>query len=293
MRVLVAADAIAGLDPRDASDVIGQAFADLGAQVAVVPLSDGGAWFADTVAAFDRTASVSQPATLQDALTCLASGGPVSYLDLTGIAQHSWDELVSVGRVDVEALRADVAGREVVAVVRTGQQDATLTGMTGVVAERGRTVGADLADTLAADAAVSRWLDSLGVDGTVQGSGAADGIGAIILALGGRITSGIDACISGFRVADTVAKADLVVTGSSVLDFHAVGGHVVKEVARLANDALRPVVAIVGRNFVSSRELRLGGIESAHPILDGPGEDEPIPAQLSEVATAVARSWSW
>ncbi len=289
----MASDAIAGLDPRDASDVIGQAFADLGAQVAVVPLCDGGAWFADTVGAFDKTASVSQPATLEEALTCLTSGGPVSYLDLTGIARHSWDELVAVGLADIESLRAAVAGREVVAVVRTGQQDATLTGLTGIVAERGRAEGSDLADTLADDAIVSRWVDSLGVDGTMPGAGAADGVGAIILALGGQIFSGIDACITGFRVADTVAKADLVVTGSSVLDFHAVGGHVVKEVARLANDALCPVVAIVGRNFVSTRELRLGGIESAHPILDGLGEDEPIAAQLSEVATAVARSWSW
>ena len=289
----MAADAIAGLDPRGASDVIGRAFADLGAQVAVVPLCDGGAWFKDTVAAFDETASVFQPATLAEVVVSLRSGGPVSYIDLTRIAEHSWDELVRLQRAEVDSLREIVAGREVVAVVGAGRQDATLTGLTGIVAERGRSRGSDLADTLADDATVSRWVDGLGVDGTAPGAGAADGVGALFLALGGRVTSGIEACITGFRVADTVAKADLVVTGCSVLDFHAVGGHVVKEMARLAGDALRPVVAIVGRNFVSSRELRLGGIESAHPILDGPGEAEPTAAQLSEVAAAVARSWSW
>lgn len=293
MRVLVAADAMAGLDPRGASEIIGHAFAGTGAQVAVVPLSDGGQWFADTVAAFDPAASVAQPTTLVESLACVVGDAPVTFVDLTGLERHGWDELVAVGREDVDALRTAVVGRQVVAVVSAGRQDATLTGLTGAVAERGRLEGADLADTLSADASVSRWLDSLGIDGTVPGSGAADGVGAIILAIGGRVTSGIDACVEGFRLADTVAKADLVVTGSSVLDFHAVGGDVVKEMARLAGDALRPIVAIVGRNFVSSRELRLGGIESAHPVLEGAGPDEPIPAQLAEVATSVARSWNW
>lgn len=183
--------------------------------------------------------------------------------------------------------------RPLVAVVRHDQRTATLTGLTGVVAERGRLDGTDLGDTLAADAAVTRWCESMGVDGTAPGSGAADGVGAIVLALGGRIVSGIDACVAGFDMASTVAQADLVVTGSAVLDFHAVGGDVVRETARLAEEALRPVVAIVGRNFVSSRELRLAGIESAHPILDGPGQETPTAAQLAEVASGVARSWSW
>ena len=293
MRVLVAADAMVGLDPRGASDVIGQAFADVGAQVAVVPLSDGGAWLPGAVAAFDPDASVAQPTTLAELLPCLQSGATVSYVDLTGLARHPWDELVAIGPRDVDSLKAAVAGRELVAVVATGDRDTTLTGLTGAVAERGRLDGHDLADTLSADTAVSRWVDELRVDGTAPGTGAADGAGAVILALGGRITTGIEACVEGFGVADTVAKADLVVTGSSLLDFHAVGGDVVKEMSRLAATALRPIVAIVGRNYVSSRELRLGGIESAHPILDGPGEDEPIPAQLAEVAAGVARSWKW
>ncbi len=293
MRVLVAADAMAGLDPRGASEIIGHAFADAGAQVAVVPLSDGGKWFADTVAAFDTVASVAQPNSLAEVLACLETGAPVSYVDLTGLARHDWDALVSVGPRDVEGLRAAVAGRDVVAVVANGSQHATLTGLTGVVAERGRQEGMQLGDTLSADTAVSRWLDALGIDGTVPGTGAADGVGAIIVAVGGRITSGIQACVAGFNLPDTVAKADLVVTGSALLDFHAVGGDVVKEMARLATDALCPIVAIVGRNFVSSRELRLAGIESAHAVFDGPGNDEPIPAQVTDVAEAVARSWRW
>ena len=151
----------------------------------------------------------------------------------------------------------------------------------------------ELGDTLTADTRVSRWCEAIGVSGDMPGSGAADGVGALIAAVGGRITSGIDVCVDGFGVASTMAKADLIVTGSSVLDFHAVGGDVVKEVAALAGKALRPVIAIVGRNFVSARELRLGGIESAHPLLDGAGDDEPGPERLAGVASKVARSWNW
>lgn len=284
---------MAGLGPQDASEVIARAFADAGAQAAVVPLADGGRWFGPAVSAFDPDAVVRQPATLSEAVAALSADGATLYVDLTGTARHNWDELVSVSPPVLDALRRAAAGRDVVAVVSAGQQSMTLTGLTGVVAERGRVESIDLGDTLAADAKVSRWAESLGVPGATPGSGAADGIGTIVLGLGGRIVSGIDACVAGFRVETTVAEADLVVTGGALLDFHAVGGDVVKEVARLAGEALRPVVAIVGRNFVSSRELRLAGIESAHPILEGPDGDEAIPEQLAEVAAKVARSWSW
>lgn len=289
MRVLVAADAMAGLDPRGASEVIAQAFADLGAQVAVVPLSDGGPWFAGSVAAFDDTARVLQPASLAEVVEAVTAPSPVRYLDLTTLAPHTWDELVSVPPESLAALHL----ADLVAVVRSGTQRDTLTGLTGAVAERGRRDGVELGDTLTADTRVSRWCEAIGVSGDMPGSGAADGVGALIAAVGGRITSGIDVCVDGFDVASTMAKADLIVTGSSVLDFHAVGGDVVKEVAALAGKALRPVIAIVGRNFVSARELRLGGIESAHPLLDGAGDDEPGPERLAGVASKVARSWNW
>ncbi|MGV8846232.1 glycerate kinase [Tessaracoccus sp.] len=293
MRVLVAADAMAGLDPRGASEVIARAFADLGAQVAVVPLSDGGPWFAGSVAAFDDTADVLQPTSLAGALEAVTSPPPTRYVDLTNLAPHTWDELIAVQPEVLASLRAASAGRGIVGIVRSGTQRATLTGLTGAVAERGRRDGTDLADTLSADTRVSRWCDAIGVSGDVPGSGAAEGVGAVIVALGGRISSGIEVCVDGFDMASTMAKADLTVTGSAVLDFHAVGGDVVKEVARLAGQALRPVIAIVGRNFVSARELRLAGMESAHPILDGTGDDEPSPRQLADVASKVARSWSW
>ena len=299
MRVLVAADAMAGLSPRGTSEVIASAFADAGAQVAVVPLADGGEAFADAMADVDPDCFVVRPGSVAELLDVLSTSAvnpgttSVLSLDLTALAPPTWSELTSVGHVQVAELAGALAGRDLVATVRTGEESSTLTGLSGRVAERGREEGMDLADTLAADDQVCRWLESLDMAGTAPGSGAADGVGVIVLALGGRVLSGIAALIEGFGMEATVAQADLLVTGTAVLDFHAVGGDVVKEVARMGTDALRPVIAIVGRNFVSSRELRLAGIESAHAILDGAGQDQPIPAQLAEVAGKVAKSWSW
>ena len=298
MRVLVAADAMAGLGPRDASEVIATAFADAGAQVAVVPLADGGQGFADAVAELDPEGLLVRPGSLSEMLELLSevdASSPTSNLrvDLTGLVAPAWSELTAVGNSDIAELAAAISQRKLVAVVASADQSSTLTGLSGRVAERGREDGLDLGETLAADDAVSKWLGSVGVDGTAAGTGAANGVGSIILALGGRVLSGIEALIEGFGMEATVAKADLLVTGTPNLDFHVVGGDVVKEVARLGTDALRPVIAIVGRNFVSSRELRLAGIESAHAVLDGAGDDQPVPAQLAEVAGRVAKSWIW
>lgn len=300
MRVLVAADAVAGLGPRGASEVIATAFVEAGAQVAVVPLADGGEGFANAVAELDPDGSLVRPANLSEMLEALSVKGARSAsatttlrVDLTGLTAPAWRELTEVDRVRIAVLAEATAQRELVAVVRSGEQSALLTGLSGRVAERGREDGLGLGETLAANDVVSVWLESLGLDGTAPGTGAADGVGTIILALGGRILSGIEALIEGFDMETTVAKADLLVTGTSVLDFHAVGGDVVKEVARMGTEALRPVIAIVGRNFVSSRELRLAGIESAHAILDGAGDDQPGPSQLAQVAGRVAKSWSW
>lgn len=291
--MLVAADAMAGLGPRATSEIIGAAFADAGAEVAVVPLAEGGAGFADAVAELDPAGELAMPGSLAELLSCLTGGTTTLWLDLTAVEAHAWDELIAVGPDEMEVLAGVVGARRIMAIVRHGQQAATLTGLSGRVAERGRETGVDLGETLAANDAVTAWLSSVGLDGVAPGTGSADGAGAVVLALGGRVLSGIEALMTGFSMERTAAHADLLVTGTPALDFHVVGGDVVKEVARLGTDTLRPVIAIVGRNFVSSRELRLAGLESAHPILEGAGEDEPRPEQLAEVARRVARSWSW
>lgn len=300
MRVLVAADALAGLGPRDASEVIATAFMESGAEAVVIPLASGGQGFADAVTEVDPEGLLARPATLAEFLEAVAGedfthacAGTNVRIDLTEIAPPAWHDLTKVGSQRIEELASALAGKNLVAVVRFSEQSTPLTGLSGRVAERGREDGADLGVTLAANDAVSGWLDSLNIDGSMPGTGAADGIGSIVVALGGRVLSGIQTLVQEFDMETTVSKADLLVTGTSILDFHAVGGDVVKEVARMGTAALLPVIVVAGRSFVSSRELRLAGIESAHAILDGAGDQEPTSAELARVAGRVAISWSW
>lgn len=295
MRVLVACDSLAGLTPRDASQIIGQAFADAGAQVAVVPLADGGDWLASALAEIDPSAEYRRARGLDELLSALESPGSGRLVvDLVGASAPAIAHLSDAASAErIAALRAQLDGREVLGVVSRADEAMALTGLSGALPERGRRDGVDLAVTLSDDAAGSRWAESLGLDGASPGTGAVVGLGAVVLAAGGELTTGIDLCADGFRLRDVLPKADVVVTGAAQLDFHAVGGDVVREVARLAGEALRPVVAVVGRNFVSSRELRLAGIEAAYPVLTGAGEDEPSPEQLAHTARQVAATWRW
>ena len=85
-----------------------------------------------------------------------------------------------------------------------------------------------------------------------------------------------------------------MVTGTDVLDFHRRGGDVVAELTRIGAEALRPVVVVAGRNFVSARELRLAGIEEAHAVArPGVQEIDLTAEELGDVARRVASTWTW
>ena len=108
------------------------------------------------------------------------------------------------------------------------------------------------------------------------------------------MASGIGICVEGYRLPELAARADVIVTGTDVLDFHRRGGDVVAELTRLGVEALRPVVVVAGRNFVSPRELRLAGIEEAHAVAPpGVGEIDITAEQLGAVARRVAATWTW
>ena len=190
------------------------------------------------------------------------------------------------------AARERWAGRELVALVADGQQERPLTGMHGYAATEGREAGLALAQVLEADREGERWLEALGLE-QGPGSGAAGGLGLLIQAMGGRVVDPLTYLAERFSLENTLTQADVVVTGAERLDFHAVGGPIVKRVVALAEAALRPAVAIVGRNYVSARELRLAGLETAYPLLPGAGEETSTPERLVEVAQQVATTWSW
>lgn len=294
MRVVVASDAVAGLTPAAASEQIARAFAERGVAVAVVPLAATGQGLREGVAACCPSAVFAAPTTTAELAGALASGADQLVVDLSGL---SVDDL---GRSLFDAdpagslaeLRRSWAGHDLTALVPEEEVERPLTGLSGHASIALRAEGADLNAILLADAEAERWAAELGVEPS-QGSGAARGLGLILASIGGQVTDPLTFLAARFDLAATMARSDLVITGAESLDFHALGGPVVKRVAQLAGAALRPVIAVVGRNFVSSRELRLGGFETAYPLVPAASTQDATPERLAEVAEQVASTWQW
>lgn len=114
--------------------------------------------------------------------------------------------------------------------------------------------------------------DQLGVDVlTVPGGGAAGAFAAGLMAfLGGRIESGIDLILQHRGFDEHLNDSALVITGEGRLDEQTLGGKGPLGVARRAQAAGVPVVALVGGLDVDDAALREAGLTAALPIVTGP-----------------------
>lgn len=277
MRVLIALDQLCGLPSRQAAVVIGEQFAALGAQVAVVPMAVGGTELVQALAELDPEAPVVACSTLDELIAELRDGTGRRYLDLTD-AVVAAEELLACEEIP--------AAPEVAAVVCDSQVGLPLTGMGGALVTSARQAGWELGETIALNDRAEAWLAARNcVDDA--GAGAHGGLGAVVLAAGGSVVSGVEACAAAANLDQVSKQADVVVTGCHQLDFHAVGGPVLQDVVQRGNNALRPVIAIVEQLYVSPRELRTVGIETAYVVKD------PTPEGLSQTAKKVAVTWNW
>jgi glycerate kinase len=80
----------------------------------------------------------------------------------------------------------------------------------------------------------------------VAGSGAAGGLAGALVALGGRLLPGFDLVADELDLHDRVVSSDFVITGEGFLDEQSFRGKVVGGMQTLANNAQRPIAAIVG-----------------------------------------------
>jgi len=98
------------------------------------------------------------------------------------------------------------------------------------------------------DGLARRYADGYGIDvRSVEGAGAAGGMGGAIVALGGRLRSGYEVVteLLGFR--DLLHRSQLVVTGEGALDATSLLGKVVGSVLTDASQDAVPVLVIAGR----------------------------------------------
>lgn len=104
----------------------------------------------------------------------------------------------------------------------------------------------------------------------VPGAGAAGGLGAAVLALGGALTPGIDAVLDRAGFDEALRDCDVVVTGEGMMDGQTAGGKAPLGVARRARAAGVPVVAVVGGRADDLDTVYEQGVDLVLPIVRRP-----------------------
>lgn len=104
----------------------------------------------------------------------------------------------------------------------------------------------------------------------VPGAGAAGGLGAAVLALGGTLTPGIDAVLDRAGFDEALRDCDVVVTGEGMMDGQTAGGKAPLGVARRAQAAGVPVVAVVGGRADDLDAVYEQGVDLVLPIVRRP-----------------------
>ena len=310
LRVAVVTGRIGDLDPFAAGTALARGIA-AHAQVALAPVAAGGPDLAVAVAALTGAqvhtwgrgwvvrwpgtvlvgfAQLAVPAWAPDASTAdvgewiaaTVRDEPRVVLDLTGVTAHDG------GAGLLAASGAVLAERELVGVVPPDELALPATGISGGLARRAFAARIDVAELLAADAELAAYAATLGPGlATVAGGGAAGGCGLAVLASNGQLRSATQYCYQLAGLRETLARADVVVTGCTELSALDRGGPVVQAVAAWADEAERPCVLFTTGAGLARRELRTLGLEAAHLLPKGP----PTVDGLTATASRIAAGW--
>jgi glycerate kinase len=108
--------------------------------------------------------------------------------------------------------------------------------------------------------------------------------------------SGFDVAATAVDLRGEVATADLVVTGEGNLDAQSLRGKVVLGVARLAQEAGVPCVAVAGQAEVGRRDAAAAGVDDIEAVADVLGSPAAAlaagAAGVEQAAAALARRWA-
>ena len=286
-RLVVAPDKFRGsATATEAARAIGEAASDLGWEVDLVPMSDGGEGFCSVLGGRRRPVTVRGPLgeTVESAWYEL-DGGATAAIEM---AMASGLELAGGAEAN-DPMRAGTAGTGelMAAAVKAGARR-LLVGMGGSATTDGgwgalevlephsrlsgirievacdvRTRFVDAAAVFAPQKGatpaqvemLTRRLERLvqlyqqrfGVDVTaLDGSGAAGGLAGGLAAIGATLTSGFEVVADRLDLAGRLEGADLVITGEGLLDDQSFEGKTVGGVCALAGELGVPVVVIAG-----------------------------------------------
>jgi len=194
----------------------------------------------------------------------------------------------------LDAARGQLADVELIAASDTGDP---LVGPWGAARVFGPQKGADTVTVAALEVRLEAWALELeavaGRDvGAEPGAAAAGGIGAGLLALGGRCESGAEIVAEHTHLDDDLETADMIVTGEGRFDEQSLHGKVVGFLADSARPLGIPVIVLAGQVGLDNSAVRSSGIMSALAIADYAGSVRLAQAdaanQLMGLASEVA-----
>src|SRR6202022_3701529 len=207
------------------------------------------------------------------------------------------------GRGMVADLGGLAAGRKLLAdveLIAATDVEHPLLGPMGAAAVFGPQKGADPDTVRVLEQRLSDWAVELNAAAgrpvsDLPGAGAAGGIGAGLLALGGRRESGAAIIAEHTRLADDVAAAQLVITGEGRFDDQSLHGKVVSALAAGARSRRIPVLVLAGQVTLDEATLLEAGIAAAFSITDHAGSMQLAMAdaanQLDGLAQVTAATW--
>lgn len=186
----------------------------------------------------------------------------------------------------VEAFRAVLAGIEVLAATDVRNP---LLGPEGAAAVFGPQKGADEEMVRLLEARLEEWAAELG--GGVaerEGTGAAGGLGAALLAAGARVRSGSEVLgeLTGRRAA--IGTSDLVLTGEGRLDEQTLQGKVCARIAAEAREARVPAVVLAGQVTLDPARWPELGAESVYSLAESAGSVDAAMAHAAQALETLA-----
>ncbi|MEE6177793.1 glycerate kinase family protein [Mycobacterium sp. 050134] len=193
----------------------------------------------------------------------------------------------------------DVASQKLadVELIAASDTEYPLVGPWGAARVFGPQKGADTAAVAAMEVRLEAWALELeafaGRDVSSEpGAAAAGGIGAGLLALGGRCESGAAIIAEHTRLAEDLETADMILTGEGRFDEQSLHGKVVGSLVDAAIPLGIPVIVLAGQVGLENSAVRSSGIMSALSIADYAGSVRLAQAdaanQLMGLASQVA-----
>ncbi len=154
--------------------------------------------------------------------------------------------------------------------------DNPLTGVNGASAVYGPQKGATPAEVPLLDATLAHFAEVCQRDlpdcppglARLPGAGAAGGLGAALLALGGRRESGFGLVWRLTRLDAALDRADLVLTGEGAFDEQSLHGKVVAGVAAAARDRGLPCLVLAGRVSLDRHRAARAGVTGAYALAE-------------------------